>query len=359
MTGVANLVFPLNGPIGITYDGTVHPDSAQEVSNPSSSSSEDSFQRSSNSQEVVIETQPSQQGFFSRLFQRVVHAGRNIWRTLRRYNPFTQLFNLIESVRVRPHVNRSASRNGATTNDEIRQYHESLLYNEQNPHDNRIFRAYLGNEDRPRPLVVLFLGNGQTHNTPEHQAGILRLAQRLQRDRDTDVLVFRVGCASNELRHRFCIGGDPSLHTSVVYQHSVNVIEDYINARGIFVGRRPPSRVVFGGYSFGGGTIDRLLREDWQRIGGNIPVTGSFYIDAIRLGSYDLGDAVEQRPLHSVQHLNFYQQNSTAINGNHVNDLRPSDVSVPIISTDHAGIDDSEEVQNRAYRFIRNAILRN
>ncbi len=286
----------------------------------------------------------------SRVLNRVVHTARTIWMGIRRYNPFTQIFNLIENARANPHVRRAESRNGATTNDEIRRYHESILFNPSSPDENAIFRYHFSNTNQSRPLIVLALGNSQTHMTPENTAGVNRLFNRF-RDAGHNVVIFRTGCVSNELNGRFLGGGNLGLHPRVVETHMRNVLEDIINGRGLFAGFARPTQVAFAGYSFGGGCIDNVIRK-WNSIGGNIPVSSTAYIDPIQHGACNLASPVESRPNHSRRHCLFYQNNSIAVCGRHSPQIRNGDISLEVPSTYHETIDDNPMVQQRVFDFI-------
>lgn len=294
--------------------------------------------------------------WYKRLLGTVIDKTRNFWKTIRRFNPITQLFNFIEYVRCSGDIRKATRRNGAKTEEEIKKYHESLKFDEENPNENAIFRTHFTESSKPKPLVALFLGNGQTHLTSGETAGLNELYNRLKKNKDIDVVIFRVGHAVCDLRNRF-LGGDCSLNTDVVFQHTSNVIEDIMNSRGEFNGRQKPSQVILTGYSFGGGTVDKLLREKWNKIGKNIP-TSTACIDPITLGAYNLGCPIEKRPPHSLKHLVFYQQNSTAINGSHQNETKPQDIIKKVPNADHESIDNDESVLSSVERFVKSEIKR-
>ncbi|MBI3591101.1 MAG: hypothetical protein HY094_06995 [Candidatus Melainabacteria bacterium] len=309
---------------------------------------EDRFTASNENQDAEIRQVP----WYRRLIGNIVDMARRGWRTIRRFNPFTQLFNLVESIRCTPHIENARNRNGISisNNEELRTgYHQPLMFDPEHPNESAIFRYHFSNTNESRPLVVLFLGNSQIHTTPGNIAGINELFERFQRA-GHNVVVFRVGQASSELRHRFGLSDDCSLHTDVVYQHTINILDDIINCRGEFAHCQKPSRIVLGGYSMGGGFIRRYVAEHGGNIG--VPITATASIDAVIPGSYDLGCPDQERPSHNGSHLNIYQDEDYAIRGaaNH----RPcnGDVSMYIPNETHEGIDNNQRVQDSFYRFL-------
>lgn len=288
-------------------------------------------------------------GSIKRFFGRIVDIARRWWREIRRHNPLSWLFNFIERERCREHIQQAQSRNGARNEEELTEYHRSL-------ERNGIFRIHLGEGNSPRPLVVLFLGNSQTLDTERNVAGVNELYHRLSQNPNIDVAIFRVGTAGNDLSSRFLFG-DCSLNTDVVFEHTSSVLEDLINGRGLFRGRQQPTRIVLSGYSFGGGTINRLLNEQWERIGQNIPVSAAL-IDPITLGADDCGHPVEYRPPHVERYCLFYQQNSSAINGCSQYGLRDGDICREVHFDDHESIDNNPFVLRQIMNFINSEVSR-
>ena len=312
--------------------------------------SEDTF--TSSTEDERQNTESKQIPWYRRAVGRVIDIARNGWRLIRKFNPITQLINLIESVRCSPHIQNARNRNGISidNNEELRRkYHEPLMFDPQNPNEKAIVRYHFSNANESRPLIVLFLGNAQTHTTPGDVAGINELFERFKRA-GHNVVAFRVGNASNELMHRFGLSSDCSLNTEVVYQHTVNILDDIINLRGEFARYKRPSRIVLGGYSMGGGTIGRYIAEHGRRIG--IPITATASIDAVLPGSYNLGSPDQTRPPHDGAHLNIYQDEDYAIRGAANHAPRSSDSSIYLPNETHETIDNNRQVLSRFYRFL-------
>ena len=237
------------------------------------------------------------------------------------------------------HVDRAASRNGVDVNDEsaLREYHEGMRYDpddetKQNP--KRLFHVSdsLLNGAGGKPLAVLIMGNKQVLNqdTQVDKSSMKYIFEDLKDE--NDVVLIRVGRAWEEAK--VIIGdasdtfgipdfiapdwltkSDPSLYTSVVFEHTANVLEDIVKGRGLFANRTsPPSKVVFGGYSFGGDTVKKLVNEKWLSIAPNVPIAGTAFIDAVNLGLIQLGEGVDSRPLHTGKHLHIWQNNNIPIN---------------------------------------------
>ena len=295
--------------------------------------------------------------WYRRLFQNIVDKARNIWKTIRKYNPITHIFNAIERFRIAPHLRNARTRNGARTEEELAAYHRSLLYDPQNPDESRLFTEHSPQNPQTgtaRPLIIINLGNNQTIGDDEEKAGLKRLFKMLkERHPEADIMMFRVGNASSELSYWACMTSDPSLHTNVVYEHTRNLINDRINCRGHFVNSDRVSIVISIGYSFGAGTQCNYL-NDWQNIGGNTPVPLSVSIDAIELGTNGLGCPVIERPCTSQRHYNFYQPNSTLIRGTRFNGTRQRDICMCLQNDTHDYIDNNE----RLLRTITSIISR-
>ena len=144
----------------------------------------------------------------------------------------------------------------------------------------------------------------------------------------------------------------------MIYEHTKNIIEDCINGKGIFEEHLhlhlKPSKIILCGYSWGGGTIDKLLKDNWNKT-NNVPIGATAYIDAIKLGSFNLGCPIDRRPLYSQNHINFYQNNSMFLNGSELNGNNNHDISenVQDTQTDHLNIDDKTSILDKIYRFIK------
>ncbi len=303
------------------------------------------------------ESSATQVPWYKRLLQGVINKARNGWMAIRRYNPITLAFNYFENRRVSSHLRNAEARGGATTDNEIRQYHQSLLFNPQEPNENAFFRYHFHNDNKPRPLVVLCLGNDQTHLTPAKDAGMNELYNRFK-DAGYNVIAFRVSCASTSLKNRFFLSNDFSLHPQVIEAHMSNILQDIVNGRGLFRGMQRPTQVGFAGYSFGGGCVNNTICN-WGTIGGNVPIAASVYIDPIQHGQYNLGCPIENRPNHNGRHCLFYQQNSIGINGVRQNGLRTNDRAYAVPERYHCDVDDDPTVLRRAFSFIVNQFNNN
>lgn len=286
----------------------------------------------------------------------IVDALRLAWKFIRRFNPLTQFFNFVESVRCARYISQAASRNGARTEKELIAYHQSLRFNESCPDDKKLYKAHLPKSNESRPLIAIFLGNSQTHMSPTKTAGMNELYNQLK-DEGYDVVAFRAGRATCDLKGRFLFG-DCSENTGVYFENTANILEDIISSKGSFIGRKNPSKVILIGYSFGGGTIDKLMGERWQKIAKDIPISTAC-VDPIELGANDLGSAVTERPKYSKRHLVFYQQNSCMMNGRFPYKIRQGDMYKEVINSNHETIDNNPEVQEGIYRFVQSEIVSN
>jgi len=283
-------------------------------------------------------------------------ALKNFFCTL--LSPIIGLLSSFEGSRCSWALGKVKNRNNAKTNEQIEKYHNSILFNEDKPDEKKIFRYFSSDKKVEKPLIVLFMGNEQTHMWSDSNAGMIKLYEKLKKDNVADVLLFRVGNAVNDLKHKLFISDDCSLSTDIVYQHSVNVLEDVILGRGMFTGQSKPSKVSFVGYSWGGGTVDKLLKEDWGRIGQDIPVASTVQIDAVNLGIFNLSTPVLKRPLCSASHLNIFQNNYDYLNG--CNQSIKIGIDESMVITDesftHNKIDDHPEVLSRIYNFVKERI---
>lgn len=291
--------------------------------------------------------------WYRRLLQNIADKSRALWKKVRQLNPFTQIFNFVEDIRIFSHLRNAKNRNNARTGEELSKYHRSLLYDPNNPDESKLFTEhYNPNNGKEKSLIIITLGNGQTLGESEEKVGLKKLFKLLkEKHPDTDIMLFRAGNASSELSYWACMTSDPSLHTKVVYEHSCNLINDRINRRGYFTNRNRVSKVISIGYSFGAGTQCNYL-SDWQRIGNNTPVPLSVSIDAIELGTNGLGCPIIQRPNTSQRHYSFYQTNSTLVRGSRFNGLRQRDVCMCLPNDTHDSIDNNERLLNAIANII-------
>lgn len=275
------------------------------------------------------------------------------------FSPLLKILDSIQKDRCFNDFERVKNRNYAKNNDEITRYHKSILFDENNPDEKKIFRYNFSKNNGEKPLVVLFMGNEQTHLWSEDSCGMKKLYEKLKAEDKVDVVLFRVGNATDDIKHKLFLSNDCSLSTDIVYQHSVNVLEDIISGKGLFQGKNKPSKISFVGYSWGGGTVDKLLNEDWQKINTGIPVSETIQIDAIHLGVSNISTPVTRRPNYSQRHLNIFQPNYDFLNGSH-QEISREDESMVLTDENfsHNNIDDHNVVLSRVYRFINVGIVK-
>lgn len=283
--------------------------------------------------------------WFKQAARKVIHRHKVAFHAFRKINPFSIALDYIEERRCSGALEQARNRNGARTHEELRRYHESLRFNESNPDPRRLFTFHPSNKPGPRPLVILFLGNKQDHTCPSCCAGILELRDRLVREGNVHVAVFRTGDAVEQLRFRYGLTSDTTLHPWVVQQHTRNIIEDIVQGRGLFRGHKV-SNVGFVGYSWGGGAAD-LIINNWN----GPQISFSAYVDAIQLGTENVGLPVAARPNHSGIHCNFYQNNTIYLNGTNHSDCECSELISSVEG--HNQIDDNERVIRSILALIR------
>lgn len=252
----------------------------------------------------------------------------------------------IEDYRIKNDVEKTQNRNGAKSEKELEDYHKSLLYDENTPDPKKLFKVHFSKQnDKPKPLVILFLGNCQDLEWSDECAGVNKLFTEFKKRDDVDVICFRVGCAKEELMYKLGLSSDPSMHTKIVFEHSSNIIEDLINSRGIFKGRAKPSQVGIAGYSWGGGTVNKLLDERWDKIAPDVKISACAHIDAIKLGTEHMGGPVTKRPKNTLTHFSFHQNNSMLLNGYSLNGSNSS-LCIESDEYHHENIDDNYLVVN-------------
>ncbi len=224
-------------------------------------------------------------------------------------------------------------------------YHRLIRYLPLNAQGERqeerlgehFFQAHLSNNPRPKPIVIMILGNKDQmvdSPPPARQRGINHLFNRLSSENpeDADVVKIRLGSVQHS--------ADPRRHNALAAIHARNVVEDALSGKGVFNGRRYTS-VTFVAYSYGAGLLDEMLRDPHNplRLNG-VPVAGTVGIDPIRFRGYF---ANTRRPPTSAPHLHIYQRNRAAsdafLAGGALTDpARPGDRQMEITGTTHRGI---------------------
>lgn len=274
-------------------------------------------------------------------YQGIVNVARKVWHVARKLNPFSMLLDFVDSKRISKKVENAKSRNNAKANKDLKEFHESIKYNESSPteeNNRKIFRSHFSDKPGSKPLIILFLGNAQELTWNPDCAGMNKLFLKYSKDNNVDVAVFRVGDAAEELKHKFFLSDDSSLHTSVVYAQTESVIEDITNGRGMFEGKEKPSKVYIAGYSWGGGTAKKVM-ENWETLGNGTKIEKSAYLDAIQLGTKKFGLPVCERPENSNSHFNCFQEVDSLLCGESLNKKRDCDISITH-NSDHNGVDD-------------------
>ncbi|MBI1858805.1 MAG: hypothetical protein HYR97_06825 [Candidatus Melainabacteria bacterium] len=259
---------------------------------------------------------------------------------------------------------QARDRNGARTQEELVAYHDGLHYEPGRSLDNKIYTSKLTYDGQSRPLVVLVLGKNQSLTGCRRDVGLLRIYDELKARSDVDVALFRVGGGLMDLGDSSGSSGNSSsddsecpFHSSAVLEHTVNILEDMLNGRGKFNGYKKPSRMVFAGFSWGGGTVDQILNNHRDRL-GNVPIC-SAYVDAVRLGIGNLGCGVQRRPECSSRHLHIYQENDLhGVHGLAMSNGTDNDVSIQLPDVFHQDIDDKDDVITRVANFIREQLHR-
>jgi hypothetical protein len=274
---------------------------------------------------------------------------------LRKLNPLPYIVRFIENYQCQNEIENARLRNGAQTQEEVIKYHESLYRNVFTT--NFLERGETqGIRQRARRAVYIILGNSQTLTSPQEEAGLISLYNQLKNRRDLDVYLVRVGCATQGATTisdfaRRIVGGTPradySLAPEVVFNHTRNLFRDSIHGDGLFRSNGTYETVSIIGYSWGAGTGHRLAHQ-WRDI-GNGTTLRMFCIDPIRYGISNFGNAEDERPESSVEHVHVYQENDY-IYGIPLLNPRPTDRQITIRST-HNEIDNNPYVLELARRF--------
>ena len=251
-------------------------------------------------------------------------------------------------------LQQAKTRNGAKTNEEIARYHETIEH--KRGKDNGIFQYSEASHDEERKLVILLMGNLQSHSDSHEEVGLLKIYDDLKKEDRHDVLLCRVGSCMSDINSTLGLSDDDSLNTDVVYEHISNLIEDRCHCNGKFQDSRSPTSIDVVGYSWGGG-VQKKLEERWHKISNGKADVRTACIDGIEYGCRNLGDELTSRPQYSTQHLNIYQNNSWLLNGEKHNDPIGGDHFVDVDTIDrsepgHNAIDDSKPVQARVKAFL-------
>ena len=306
-----------------------------------------------------IANQTGTSGFFKSIVEKVKNFGKNL-----RNNPWLSwIFDYFqhggESSKA---LAKAKNRNYVKNGNDLIQYHDSLVFKQSNP--NGIYKSHFAPPGKAKTQVYLFLGHCQGFKDKEEETGILKIYNKLVKDNDCDVVLFRVGCAMTDLKHVSGLSKQTDLKPEVVKEHIANIIEDRNHSRGIFSGLPKPTNVVIAGYSWGAGLSKEIL-DRWNKIGNDTKVSTSLTLDAVQYGVNNFANSLKERPANSEKHINIYQNNDLFINGSDLKGIDPSkkDVSMdvdklkPGTSLQHTEIDDDPNIIDSMYREIRESVI--
>ena len=174
----------------------------------------------------------------------------------------------------------------------------------------KIARVHIPPNPKGKPLIILFTGNGEKIPLDEDRSGISHTFHKIKEDNNAIVIWFRTGFAMDEVKNLFVLNGKYAYEHEVVYEHTKNIIEDLIKEYN-------PSEIRMAGYSWGGGTIQKLS-HDKDCLQGK-PVKVTVMVDAIELGMRHFRSSVRERPEfnNSPNHIHFhyYQKSQTLDKG--------------------------------------------
>jgi hypothetical protein len=306
-----------------------------------------------------IANQTGTSGFFKSIVEKVKNFGKNL-----RNNPWLSwIFDYFqhggESSKA---LAKAKNRNYVKNGNDLIQYHDSLVFKQSNP--NGIYKSHFAPPGKAKTQVYLFLGHCQGFKDKEEETGILKIYNKLVKDNDCDVVLFRVGCAMTDLKHVSGLSKQTDLKPEVVKEHIANIIEDRNHSRGIFSGLPKPANVVIAGYSWGAGLSKEIL-DRWKKIGNDTEVSTSMTLDAVKYGVDNFADSLQHRPPHSNKHLNIFQPNDLILRGDHLYgiDHRRGDVSIdvnqinPDAQLQHTEVDNDPNVINLIYKNIRQSVI--
>jgi hypothetical protein len=296
-------------------------------------------------------------------FQSIVDGFKSFCKNIRESSFFSWIFDFIQyNSESRSVIDKAKCRNNSCTPDELIKYHKDLEFTNSNP--NGIYKSHFAPLGKAKTQVYLLLGHCQGFKDKEEETGVLRLYNKLVKDNDCDVVLFRVGCAMTDLKHVSGLSKQTDLKPEVVKEHVANIIEDRNHSRGIFSGLPKPANVVITGYSWGAGLSKEIL-DRWKKVGNDTTVSTSMSLDAVQYGVNNFANSLKERPANSKKHINIFQNNDLFINGSNLKGIDPSkeDASVDVdklkqgTSLQHTEIDDDPNVIDSMYREIRQSVI--
>ena len=185
-----------------------------------------------------------------------------------------------------------------------KEYHSLFVVDEseKNPsYAGKIARVHIPSNPKGKPLIILITGNGE--DISERDTGLSYIFHKIKQDNNATVLWLRTGFVMDEVDNIISWNGNYAYEHEVVYQHTKNIIEDYIK-------ECEPSEIRMAGFSWGGGTIQKFSHD--EDLLCSKPVTVTVMIDGIELGGRYLGRPVRERPEFKNSpnhaHMHYYQK---------------------------------------------------
>ena len=228
----------------------------------------------------------------------------------------------------------------------------------------KVCRAYIPDNPKGKALYILTLGHTQKLTNSPDDVGIIAIYDRLVREKKGIVLLFMTGSVLDEVDNALALKSRFTEH-EVLFAHMERNIKDFID-------QYSPSELRFAGFSWGGGAIAKLSRNQWWR--SSIPVKATVFIDATNLGGRNLATACRERPYFNDSpnhhHYHIYQRKEgihpVRVQGNYPQktkywkkiptgfkrDWYEGDVHWRVPKTEHNSIDDLPDVRHWAYIYL-------
>jgi hypothetical protein len=289
-------------------------------------------------------------------FGEIVNQAREGLKFFVKNNPVSLLISAIQNYRISNRVKEITDINKSFSVEKLKEYHNSIEFTESNKASG-VYKYHQSSKPGAKPLVILIMGRGQTHDASEDEVGMLKIYNRLVKEDKADVLIFRAGSAIADLKHRYGLSSDASLKPELVKEHIMNIIEARLKQQGKFSDTDKTSNVIFAGYSWGAGLQYEIMNE-WKRISNGVPVSISLGLDAIEYGCEHLGSALKHRPNFSHRHINIFQNNDSLLAGTNLKGLKPgdkeyiSDDITQALCPDHRTLDDCNPIVDTVYKYI-------
>lgn len=228
----------------------------------------------------------------------------------------------------------------------------------------KLCRAYIPPDPKGKPMYVLTLGHTQKLTESSKDSGIVAIYERLVREEKGIVLMFITGSVLDEVDNALAFQSRFTEH-EVLFAHMERNIKDFIDQYN-------PKELRLAGFSWGGGAIAKLSKNEWWR--SNVPVKSTVFIDAINMGGRNLATACRTRPNFGDSpkhhHYHIYQRKDgihpLRVQGNYPTitkysrkvpisterDLPQGDVHWRVPDTEHNSLDDLPDVREWAYVYL-------